>query len=76
IIFFSAFNVGGTVIIAQFVGKNDIKNAHNAMKQTISVCVLLSTAMMFVCVFFGRELLTLLYGTLEPAVMTNATDYL
>ncbi|HCG35062.1 MAG TPA: MATE family efflux transporter, partial [Clostridiales bacterium] len=44
IIFFSAFNVGGTVIIAQFVGKNDIKNAHNAMKQTISVCVLLSTA--------------------------------
>ena len=35
IAFFSALAVGGTVVVAQYIGRKDIKMANNAMKQSL-----------------------------------------
>lgn len=72
---FSALATGGAVISAQFLGRNDFKNATVAAKQLLLVTTFLSFVIMIVCVFGRTAILNLLFGNVETAVMNNSLTY-
>ncbi len=73
---FSALATGGCVVCAQYLGRRDKPGAIQAGKQLILAVAALSTAIMLICVLLRRPLLRLIFGQVEPAVMTNAETYL
>lgn len=76
IAFFSALSVGGTVVVAQFVGQGSIKQANAAMKQALYSGVLLSLIITIITFILRVPLIKLLFGSAEPLVLNNALSYL
>lgn len=72
---FSALATGGAVISAQFLGRNDYKNANVAAKQLLLVTTFLSIGIMIICIFAKKAILNMLFGNVETAVMKNALTY-
>ena len=76
IAFFSALSVGGMVVVAQYVGKGNIKEANAAMKQALYTGVfiaLIVTVLIFVLKYY---ILAALFGSADPRVISNAHSYL
>lgn len=76
IAFFSSLAVGGTVVVAQYVGQGNIKKANGAMKQALYVGFLLSIIVTIVTWTFRGPILNLLFGSAEKSVINNAYTYL
>ena len=72
---FSALATGGSVVVSQYIGSNNRKDACTAAKQLLYAITLLSAAIMAVCLIFRLPILHLVYGDLDPAVMRNAEAY-
>lgn len=72
---FSALATGGAVISAQFLGRNDYKNANIAAKQLLLVTTFLSLFIMIICIFAKKAILNMIFGNVEAAVMKNALTY-
>ncbi len=73
---FSALGTGGTVIISQYVGKGDRRNANFAMRQCIFSVASLALLTMAICLIFNGKLLTLMYGETDKTIYNHATAYL
>lgn len=71
----SALATGGTIICAQYLGRQDRKNAALAGQQVYLVAITLSVLISVFCLLFRRQLLTLIFGQVEPAIMDQAMDY-
>ena len=71
-----ALTAGGTVVCAKCIGAKDFGGARNSTGQllTITTAAMLILAALFLC--FGRYILRLLFGTVEPEVMRNAEIYM
>lgn len=74
--FFIAIATGGTVVVAQYMGRYDSKNAGEASAQSILSCFLLSTVLAVTIIACSEPLLSVLFGQAEPKVMENARIYL
>lgn len=72
---FSALATGGAVVTAQYLGRQEQKNACIAAKQLLYATTALAAIIMAVSLVFHRQLLRLIFGNIEPAVMENAITY-
>ncbi len=72
---FSALAGGGSIVISQFLGKENYKLAKEASKQLIWVVFLVSFAVMTLTLIFRHPLLHLIFGSIADDVMANAQIY-
>ena len=76
IFLFTALSSGGAVIISQYIGSGQNKRAEEAAGQLLMISVVLSAALSAVILWLDDQLLSLLFGTVEPDVMRASRDYL
>ena len=71
-----AMTAGGTVVCAQFIGGKDKKNAAKSGAQLLllTFAIMLFVATIFFC--GGTHILRLLFGQVEPDVMSSAVKYM
>ena len=72
---FSAIAAGGSIIISQFLGKRDFDNAKAACKQLVWTVFTVAFMIMTISLVFRKQLLSLIFGSIEPDVMKNALVY-
>jgi putative MATE family efflux protein len=72
---FAAMATGGVIICSTYFGQKDFKRANEAASQVIFVSGILSAIVMAICLIFRRGLLHLIFGTIEPGVMSAADIY-
>lgn len=73
---FTALASGGAVVISQYIGRNDLKNAGAASSQLLTASLLLSLPMTALVILFHQPLIVGLFGTVEPDVMSACKTYL
>jgi putative MATE family efflux protein len=73
---FGALATGGAVVSAQFLGHKEEKNACVAGEQLIFSTLSLSLVLLTVTLIFRNVILGLLFGKVDPEVMSNAQTYL
>lgn len=76
IFLFTALSSGGAVIISQYIGNKNHKKAEEAASQLLMISALLSVLLSAVILLFDNQLLSLLFGKVEPAVMEASKTYL
>lgn len=74
--FFTALSVGGTVVVAQYIGRGNIKRANEAMKQALYSGLLLSFIITLITWMSKHFLLSILFGAASDEVIRNAYTYL
>ncbi len=74
--FFIAVATGGTVVVAQYMGRYEPKKAGEAAAQAILSCTLCALTIGVLIIVFSEPILNLLFGQAEPKVMENARIYL
>lgn len=72
---FSALSTGGAVVVAQYLGRQEIHGAKTAAKQLLYVMTAISVFLMLVALIFRQHILSLIFGQVEPAVMDSALVY-
>ena len=72
---FSALAAGGAILCSQYMGGKNIRQAETSANQVLLTVTILSSLMTGVCLLFRRPLLSLIFGAVEPAVMTNSEVY-
>ena len=76
ILLFVALASGGAVVISQYLGKGDKQAAGKTASQLVTISTLFSLVMAAVTLNNIRPLLTLLFGAVEPDVMSACVTYL
>ncbi len=72
----AAVSTGGAVIVSQYLGNKDNRNANLSASQLMTVSGLVSTGLMIISMVLHRGILTLFFGSVEPDVMQAADKYL
>jgi len=73
---FAALTTGGTIVVAQFIGKQDILSAKRAAGQAIVLTVIFSAVILAILLMFRVQVLNLLFGEAEADVMAAALTFL
>lgn len=76
IFLFSALVAGGAVVVSQYIGNRDRKNAGLSAGQLVTISAVFSVAAAAVSLVWSRPLLRLLFGEVEPDVMEACVTYL
>lgn len=71
----AALATGGAVVSAQFIGKKKPDMACKAAGQLVLVTLILSAVMTLAALLGNRRLLSLIFGSVEEAVMKDAMVY-
>lgn len=71
----SAVATGGAVIVSQYLGSRNADSANRAASQLQTLTLLVSAALMGICLLLHRQILQLLFGSIEPDVMQAAVTY-
>ena len=72
---FAAFGTGGAVVAAQFIGARRPAHARATAAQVIVSTLLVSLAVMGICLALREQIISLLFGEIEQAVMSSASEY-
>lgn len=75
IVVLAAIATGGAVIVSQYIGDKDKKNANKSASQLLTVTVVISLVMMVLCLLFHKIILSLLFGAVDGDVMKAAIKY-
>ena len=73
---FSALAAGGSIICAQYLGRGDRREANETGRQLVLCVTLLSSAVMIGFIALRSPMLRLIFGSVEPDVMSSAQVYL
>lgn len=76
IFLFTALASGGAVIISQYVGNKNNDSASRSAGQLLMISAVISVIMTILIVVFRTSLLRLLFGKIEPDVMSACETYL
>ena len=76
IFLFTALSSGGAVIISQYIGRRNHQKAGEAAGQLLMISTVISAALTAAILLFADQLLSLLFGRVEPAVMQASKTYL
>lgn len=76
IAFFSALAVGATVVVAQYIGKGNLKMANESVKQALFASILISLTVTLLLWIFKAPVISFLYGSAQGDVVKNAHMYL
>ncbi len=71
----SAMASGGAVVAAQFMGKNDREMVGKASNQLFLMVGIGSMVLMAVALIWNNQILQMIYGDVEPAIMEAARIY-
>lgn len=71
----SALSAGGAILCSQYLGSKNQKEANRSAQQVLFVMVVLSVMLSAFCLIFRDPLLRLIFGKVEPDVMTNSQTY-
>ena len=72
---FSAIATGGSIVLAQAMGKNDQKLACNAAKQLLYVTTAIASTISAIVLIFQIPIINLLFGKAEESVIKSALTY-
>ena len=72
---FAAIATGGAVIVSQYLGDRQEKQANLAASQLYTISLLISGVIAAVCLLGHRQILNLLYGSVEADVMAASITY-
>ena len=72
---FSALTAGGSVVLAQAMGRRDKEYACSAAKQMLYATTIIAAAIAGVVLLFRVPILTLLFGEVEADVLKSALAY-
>ena len=72
---FSALATGGAVIVSQYLGGRQKKQANTSAGQLITISFFLSVVVMVLCLVFHEGILKLLFGKIEADVMEACVTY-
>jgi putative MATE family efflux protein len=72
---FSALAAGGSVVVSQYLGRGEKKNADNAAAQLVSINILFSLVITALALLFHRNLLRLIYGSIDADVREAGETY-
>ncbi|AEI31893.1 putative MATE family efflux protein [Clostridium acetobutylicum] len=75
IAFFSALAVGGTVVVAQYIGQNNIKKANESTKQALYSTIIIAFVITIIMAILKGPLLGFLFGSAEKEVILDANSY-
>lgn len=75
IAFFSALAVGGTVVVAQYIGQDNIKKANEATKQALYISIFISISISVLMAALRKPIISGLFGSAEYKVINNAYIY-
>lgn len=76
IAFFSALAIGGTVVVAQFIGQGNVKLANESMKQVLYSGILIAFGITLFTWIFRGQLIDLLFGSADDTVIKDTHTYL
>lgn len=76
IFLFTALSSGGAVIISQYIGSKNNKDAARASGQLLMISTVISLIMTGLILLFHTSLLNLLFGKIEADVMAACDSYL
>ena len=76
IFLFTALSSGGAVIISQYIGSGDEKSASHSAGQLFMISAVISIIVSAFILIFHTQLLKLLFGKIEPDVMSACESYL
>lgn len=76
IAFFAALAVGGTVVVAQFIGQGNSKLANESMKQVLYSGILISFSITLLTWIFRNQFIMLLFGSADDKVIKDTYIYL
>lgn len=71
----AAIATGGAVIVSQYIGSQDKKNAHFASGQLMMITMVISLVIMIFCLAFHKVILNLFFGSIEADVMKASITY-
>lgn len=72
---FTALATGGAVVAAQAIGAKQKETANTVANQLVLICFAVAIVITAVCIILNRQILGLIYGNVEQAVMENAVIY-
>ena len=72
---FSALAAGGAIICAQYIGQRSKEKANESARQVLFIITAISVAVSLICLVFQKPLLRLIFGSVEPAVMSASETY-
>ena len=72
---FAAIATGGAVIVSQYLGDRQDKQANLAAGQLYTISAVVSTVIALLCFAFHKGILRLLYGSVEADVMGASITY-
>jgi putative MATE family efflux protein len=75
IFFFNSLAVGGTVVVAQYMGQKNAHGANEAAKQAIFSSIVISIFLTLITWLFRDAILLSFIGRAEKAVVDNAVEY-
>lgn len=76
IFLFTALSSGGAVIISQYIGQKNQKAASRSASQLLLISTLISVVLAALILIFRHPMLKLLFGRIEPDVMSACESYL
>ena len=72
---FTALATGGTIVVAQYIGRGELEKANKAANQVFWVTLAISVVIAAACVLLRAFWIDLIYGEIEPDVFRSAMDY-
>ena len=72
---FAAFATGGAVVASQYLGRRDHASANDAAKQLFILSMVVSTLLLVLCIPVRKNIIILIFGSLEADVLANSTTY-
>lgn len=73
---FTALASGGAVIVSQYIGSRNKENGNLAAGQLFMISTVVSIGISVICLLLDDQLLSLLFGKVEPEVMESCIVYL
>lgn len=73
---FTAVGSGGTILVAQYVGKGDTDKSAKAAAQLVSMSIIVASAIAVVLVIFAHPLVNLLFPKAEEIIRAKAATYI
>lgn len=72
---FSAMATGAAIVCSHYVGMRDKEGANNAAKQVVISVGVIALVITVFGITFKRQILSIIFGRIEPGVMENAVIY-
>ena len=72
---FFALAAGGAIVCAQYIGQKNKEKANESARQVLFIITAISVAVSLICLVFQKPLLRLIFGSVEPAVMSASETY-